>query len=383
MEFKEYVIRQNKKLRRGYTTGSCAAAAAKAAAGMLLSGSVVSQAELVTPGGVRLDLEIEDISRGPDYVSCAVRKDGGDDPDATNGILIYARVERSAGPEQVSIDGGRGVGRVTLPGLDQPVGAAAINRVPRQMIREAVLEAAGACGYEGALRVTVSVPEGEEIAEKTFNPRLGILGGISILGTTGIVEPMSEEALVKSIEVEMRVRLSGGNRRLVVIPGNYGAVFSKNELGIRPEEAMKCSNYVGETIDMAVAMGAESLLFIGHIGKFIKLSGGIMNTHSRNSDSRMELLSAAALRGGAPLPVLREVLEAATTDEGLRILKEAGFLEAAMDQVMEKIGFYLAHRSGGAIPVEAMVFSNLYGLLGKTKGAEALLEECRRRWRTE
>ena len=376
MELQSYVIKQNKRLRRGYTTGSCAAAAAGAAARTLLTGADVPAIELLTPAGIRLTLEVEDMRRGEGFASCAVRKDGGDDPDATNGLLVYARVEKAEGTARVLIDGGEGVGRVTLPGLDQPVGAAAINRVPRQMIREAVLAECEAAGFSGALRVLISVPGGQQTAEKTFNPRLGIKGGISILGTTGIVEPMSEDALIKSIEVEMKVRLSGKNKNLVVIPGNYGAVFSENELGLSPETCMKCSNYVGETVDMAVALGAESLLFIAHIGKFIKVSGGIMNTHSRNSDSRMELLAAAALRAGAPLGVLEEILKAPTTDEGLRLLKEAGFLKAAMETVMEKISFYLAHRSGGAIPTEAMVFSNVYGLLGKTKGADALLKKA-------
>ncbi len=376
----QYVVKQNKRLRCGYTTGSCAAAAAKAAAELLLGGGPVSCVELMTPKGILLNLEVKEASRGEGWAVCAVEKDGGDDPDVTNGILVFARVERipgETGTSGIVIDGGEGVGRVTLPGLEQPVGAAAINRVPRQMIREAVLEICEAYDYRGSLKAVISVPAGKETAKKTFNPRLGIEGGISILGTSGIVEPMSEDALIKSIEVEMKVRLSGGNPYLVVIPGNYGTVFSQNEFGLSPDRTMKCSNYVGETVDFAVANGAKGILFIGHIGKFIKLSGGIMNTHSRNADSRMELLTAAALRAGAPLPVLKEILSAATTDEGIRILKEAGFLEASMKEVMEKLGFYLRHRCRSAIETEAFVFSNEYGLLGQTPGAAALLEKCR------
>lgn len=398
--FEEYVVKRNKRLRCGYTTGSSAAAAAKAAAEMLFGGRRVSQVELMTPKGIRLELDVEEVVRGEGFVSCGVRKDGGDDPDVTDGLLICTRVEyggreRGSGREkegeseevpeaadgrrvpEIIIDGGEGVGRVTLPGLEQPVGAAAINCVPKQMIREAVLEVCLVYGFEGSLKVTVSVPKGEEIGQKTFNPRIGILGGISILGTTGIVEPMSESALINSIKVEMKVQLKRGNGYLVVIPGNYGTVFSRNELGVDTERTMKCSNFIGETVDFAAELGAKGLLFIGHIGKFIKLSGGIMNTHSRNADSRMELLAAAAIRAGTPLSVLSEVLKAVTTDEGLRILKDAGFLEAAMRHVTERAGFYLQARAGGAFQTEVMIFSNVHGLLGETEGAAELLERSR------
>lgn len=400
----EYVVKQNKRLRCGYTTGSSAAAAAGAATDMLLGGGEISRMELMTPKGILLSLDVEETVRGEGFVSCGVRKDGGDDPDVTDGLLICARVEYAGGagapgdtrterPEdflenvrtegpQVVIEGGHGVGRVTLPGLEQPVGEAAINRVPRRMIREAVLRQCLAHGFRGCLRVTVFVPEGEEVGKRTFNPRIGITGGISILGTTGIVEPMSESALIHSIKVEMKVQLERGNGYLVVIPGNYGAVFSKNELGIDTERTMKCSNFIGETVDFAAELGARGLLFVGHVGKFVKLSGGIMNTHSRNADSRMELLAAAALRAGAPYPVLPEILKAATTDEGLRLLREVGFLERTMEQVTERAGFYLQARAksnfrseaDGNLQVEVMIFSNVYGLLGQTEGAPGLLE---------
>ncbi len=375
----KYVIKQNKKLRCGYTTGSCAAAAAKAAAFMLLGGSEVTKVDLMTPKGILLQLDIQDISRGEGWVSCAVEKDGGDDPDATNGLLIYARVEyrEKDERERLLVDGGEGVGRVTLKGLEQPVGAAAINQVPRQMIKEAVLEACEAYEYRGNLNITVSVPDGRRIGEKTFNPRLGIQGGISILGTTGIVEPMSEAALIKSIEVEMKVLISSGLEYLVVIPGNYGTVFSRDEFQIDPSRSMKCSNYVGDTIDIAMGLGVKGILFIGHIGKFIKLSGGIMNTHSRNADCRMELLTSAALKAGAPVEKLRELLEAPTTDDGVRILKECGYLKGTMEIVMDQISFYLDHRCLGGMETEAVTFSNVYGILGQTSGAAAMLERIR------
>ena len=228
-----YVIRNQKKLRFGYTTGSCAAAAAKGAAEILLGEKKISEVELMTPKGICLNLELLDIRQEENSVSCAVRKDGGDDPDTTDGILVYALVEKipaSSDPdkmkretetqgtrERILIDGGEGVGRVTKPGLKQPIGEAAINPVPRAMILKSVEEAADRFHYEGRLKITISVPEGKEIAKKTFNPRLGIVGGISILGTSGIVEPMSEKALVDSIRVEMSQRRAMGEEYLLAV----------------------------------------------------------------------------------------------------------------------------------------------------------------------
>ena len=170
-----YIIKNNKKLHYGYTTGSCAAAAAKAAVYMLLGGRKIERVDLRTPKGILLHLSIQDIHMEPSRVSCAVQKDGGDDPDATHGLLIYAEVTLTETPG-VHVDGGKGVGRVTKKGLEQPVGAAAINKVPRAMIEGAVREAAEEFEYQGGFSVVISVPKGEETARKTFNPRLGIQG---------------------------------------------------------------------------------------------------------------------------------------------------------------------------------------------------------------
>ena len=204
-----YVIRGNKKMRFGYTTGSCAAAACKGAVRMLLGREQLASVPLMTPKGILLDLELLDIHREEDTVSCAVKKDAGDDPDTTNGILVYATVSKREEPG-ILVDGGIGVGRVTKPGLSQKVGEAAINPVPKAMILREAEEACAEFDYEGGLKVIISVPEGAEIGKKTFNPRLGITGGISILGTSGIVEPMSEKALVESIHVEMKQHFAQG-----------------------------------------------------------------------------------------------------------------------------------------------------------------------------
>lgn len=372
-----YVIKNNKKLRYGYTTGSCAAAAAKAAARMLLTGETVENIDLMTPKGILLHLEILDIHKGEEEVSCAVRKDGGDDPDATHGLLVYAAVRKKK-ESGVTIDGGRGVGRVTKRGLEQPVGAAAINRTPRAMITEAVEDIADAFGYTEGFTVVISIPGGEEVAKKTFNPRLGILGGISVLGTSGIVVPMSEDALIASIHAEMRLRKENGGDYLLITPGNYGAAFVSSYPDVDVENSVKCSNYVGETLDYAVNLGIRGILFVADIGKFIKVSGGIMNTHSRCADSRAELMTAAAIRAGADLETAKQLLETITTVEAIGILKEKGLLEKTMAEILPKIHYYLQHRIGEAFPTEAILFSNEYGFLGETAGAQEMLKHFRK-----
>ncbi len=367
---------EQKKMRTGYTTGSCAAAAAKAAVCMLLSGEVIQQVRLMTPKGVELDLEVEQIERRQHGVRCAVRKDSGDDPDVTNGIYVYAEVRKEPEPG-IYLDGGEGIGRITKKGLEQPVGAAAINRVPRQMILEAVKEQSIRYGYQGGLSVIISAPEGKKLAAKTFNPRLGIENGISILGTSGIVEPMSEKALTDTIFLEMKMLKENGIDRCCVVPGNYGRDFLAEQLGVDTDQAVKCSNYIGETIDAAVNLEMRSLLLIGHIGKLIKVAAGVMNTHSRQADCRMEVLAAYAAAEGASAECVQAILSCITTTEALELLKEKGILSGVMERVMERIDFHLRHRAGGSLQVEAIVFSTEDGILGKTKRAEALLKKIR------
>lgn len=373
-----YIIKNNRKMRFGYTTGSCAAAAAKGAAEILLGKQKIKEVPLMTPKGILLYLELLDIREEEGAVSCAVRKDAGDDPDTTDGILVFARVEKlkdsgeSAQPS-ILLDGGEGVGRVTRPGLSQKVGEAAINPVPRTMILSAVRETAEKYQYKGKLKVIISVPGGEETARRTFNPRLGILGGISILGTSGIVEPMSEAALIESIRVEMAQKAAEGMEYLLVTPGNYGADYLKGHMDLPFEKNIKCSNYVGETIDMAVNMGIKGILFVSHIGKFVKVASGIMNTHSHNADARMETLCACAIRAGAGLDCAKEILDCGTTDEALAVLKRYGVLKESMEQMMLKIQFYLDHRSYEQILLGAVIFSNEYGYLGQTENAGRLI----------
>ena len=376
-----YVYKNQKKMRCGYTTGTCACAAAKAAAYMLLSGREVKEIKVITPMGVSLTLPVIDIDIKEDKVICAIKKDSGDDPDVTNGIKIYAQVSyvkedimRTINTDGVIVDGGIGVGRVTKKGLKCAVGEAAINPVPLKMIKEAVAEAAESYSYEGSLKVIISAPKGVDIAKKTFNPNLGITGGISILGTTGIVEPMSEQALIDTIKTEINMHIAQGEKVLLVAPGNYGQDFLLNTLNIELKRSIKCSNYIGDTIDMVCDAGAKSMLLVVHIGKHVKLGAGIMNTHSKVADGRMEVLSACAIRAGADNDTALKILDCITTEAALEILKKSDILEKTMYQLTLRIEDVLQRRSSGKIVIGAIVFSNEYGILGKTPAADKLLE---------
>ena len=369
----EYQFSQGKNLRCGYTTGSCATAAAKAAATMLLTGERVATVRIDTPKGVVLELEPLEVELAEQYVSCAIRKDSGDDPDDTNGVLVFAKVEKVPEPG-VHIEGGVGVGRVTKPGLACAVGGPAINPTPRRMITAEVGSVMEQAGYSEGLLVTISIPEGVEIAKKTFNPRLGIIGGLSVLGTSGIVEPMSEKALIETMYVEMRAQKARGNKHLLVFFGNYGEDFTRDVMQLDLEGAVTCSNFVGELLDYAVFLGFETLLLIGHSGKLVKLAQGVMNTHSKYADCRTELFALEAMFHGASIEVGQEIYHCLTTDEVTKILKREQIFEPVMDKVTERIDFYMQHRVHGKIKTAAFMFSNVYGILGKTKAADELIQ---------
>lgn len=372
----EFIVKGGKKLRLGCTTGSCAAAAAKAAACLLLTGRPMEQATLVTPKGVRIALPVQTLRTAAGSVTCAVEKDQSDDPDVTRGALITATVSRTGG-SGVTIDGGEGVGRVTKPGLDQPVGAAAINSVPRQMILEGVEEIRALADSRCGLRVEISVPGGEALAKKTFNPRLGILGGISILGTTGIVEPMSQRALIETIRVELRQRREGGAEYVLLTPGNYGSDFIRDGLGLDPALAVQTSNFIGDALDLCGELGFRGALLVGHVGKLVKLAGGMLNTHSQYGDCRMELLAAHAAAAGLPPGRVAELLDCAACDDALRILKEEGVCEETLARVTGRAAFHLGQRAGEGLEVGAVLFSKAYGLLSQTSQAGELLKHFR------
>ena len=351
-------IQGGQALRRGWTTGSCAAAAAQAAAVLLLTGAAPSEIALHTPAGLTFHLLVEQPRWEDGAAACTVRKDAGDDPDVTNGARISAAVRRAE--SGVSITGGAGVGRVTKPGLSVAVGEAALERAARLT------------GYTGGFSVVVSAENGAEIAKQTYNEHLGVMGGISILGTSGVVEPMSEKALVDTIRLELDSLYAAGQRIAFLCPGNYGADFARDTLGLDLERAVKCSNYIGEALDHAAFCGFADILLIGHAGKLVKLAAGVMNTHSSVADGRQEIFTAHAALAGASHATLEGLMDAVSVDACIELLDREGLRDAVMARIGKAVEQRLALRLHGKARVEFMMFTGKYGILAQSPGARAL-----------
>lgn len=376
-----YVSKNGKLLRKGITTGTCAAAAAYGAVKLLLMGEELKSVAVTTPSGETVEVDIKsydgtETDKGEE-AGFYVVKDSGDDPDVTNGAKICVtviKVDITYEPDNIFSDetypgiflaGGAGVGVVTKEGLEQPVGYPAINKVPRRMIFEAADSVRNEAGYEGGLLLTVLVEGGEELADKTFNPELGIEGGISILGTSGILEPMSDKAIVDTIEVQIRQQAAMGSRSLLVTPGLYGQNYVKNELGLSLDGAVKCSNFIGETIDIAASYDFEEMLLVGNLGKLVKLAAGIMNTHSRVADGRMEVMCTHLALCGGTADMVKELYDCINTDSALDKLKEWGFFDQVTVSLLHAIRGRIARRTPPSLKVKVKVFSEKYGYLGE------------------
>jgi len=322
----------------------------------------VDRVEVKTAGGATIALDVTGFAQDDGLASCAVTKDAGDDPDVTNGARIFATVCKTDSGE-IEIDGGEGVGRVTKPGLKVPVGKAAINPAPMEMIRSAVAGVCATYAYTGGVKVVISIPGGADMAKKTMNGRLGIVGGLSILGTTGVVEPMSNRAIVETIKTEIDVQVASGNKNLLITPGNYGRDFAGSVLGLDIEEAVKCSNFIGETLDYACMKGVDSIMLIGHAGKLVKLAGGVMNTHSSVADCRMEIIAAHSALAGVGAEDIKRIMECATTEAAIVILISLGVSGQVWESIGRKIGFHLRERAGGRLKAGFIVFTQEHGVL--------------------
>ena len=380
-QFEHYVRSGQKLLRCGYTTGTCAALGAAGAARLLLTGCEPETVALRTPKGIVVEVAPLWCRRTDTGAACAIRKDGGDDVDVTTGLPVVASVVLEPDAPGVRIFGGEGVGRVTKPGLDQPVGEAAINHVPRRMIAEALEREAENAAYTGGFAVTISIEGGAETAKRTFNPHIGVEGGLSVLGTSGIVEPMSQQAILDTIQLEMnqaalRAKAAAGPRRLVLAPGNYGLDYLASALPqFERFPVVKTSNFIGDTLDMAATAGFEQVLLVGHVGKLVKLAAGVMNTHSHTADGRAEVFCAHAALCGASREVCAALMDAATTDACLDILDGAGLRGLVLESILAAIQMHLDRRAGGAFRVGAVLFSNQHGPLGETHTAKELMKE--------
>ena len=366
-----------KLLRCGYTTGTCAAAASKAAVAMLFKQESMDSVAITTPNQTDLIIDVLSPQFNDNVASCSIEKDSGDDPDITNGILVSSKVTLLPDSSEIIIEGGKGVGKVTKGGLDQPVGMSAINSVPRKMIKDSLNELAMQYNYKGGFHVLISVPKGEEIAKKTFNPELGIVGGISILGTTGIVEPMSAKALADSIKVEISVIAAESNESILIFLGNFGKKFTEEELNLSTKPGIMCSNFIDVALDSSVEFGFKNILIVGHIGKLVKLGIGMFNTHSHNGDGRIETLLSCALEAGADIEILNEIQKCVTTNAVLDILYENDLLTKTMDVLNGRIGHNIDRRIPEDINVGFICFANTgeySGVLFESENADDLKE---------
>lgn len=398
---------EEKRLRSGFTTGACATAAARAAAVFLLRGTLPERVEVILPEGQSAVWKPEYESEQPCQGYLRVQKDAGDDPDVTHGSWVYARVtilteaeletKRHTGSgywleeyPEVYLDGGIGIGIATKPGLSCPVGHYAINPVPRKMILSAVDAERDRLGFRGYLGIQIAIPSGVELAKKTFNPKLGIQGGISVLGTTGIVKPMSEEALLATIRLDIHMKTVANENVLLMAPGNYGETFLREAMGIPVGEAVLCSNFVADSMQMLREENVRELLFVSHIGKLIKVSAGIPNTHSKYGDRRMEEMARlTALRLGEQekqeeqenQDLLDRILGANTTDEALEHMNQArvGLAEQILTDSAESAKIHLERWAGGTLHVEVVTFSSALGITGKSSGADAMF----RKWKIQ
>lgn len=370
----DYAYVNGKKLRKGFTTGTCATAATAAAISMILNQDIEEKVTVSTANGVEVTMDIKDPSFGELTASAAVEKDGGDDADATHGLLIYSTVTLLQDSNDIEIDGGEGVGRVTQKGLKCDVGMAAINPTPRAMIEKTARQLLGPnCGA----KIIISVPGGEETAKLTYNSRLGIVGGISILGTTGIVNPMSEESWKASITIELTMLYNQGYRSVVLAPGNYGEDFATNVLGIPPHRIVNMSNFVGHVLKEVQRIGFTRVLMVGHMGKFVKVAGGIFSTHSKDSDARMEIIMANLALLGAPVELLEKVDQCITTDAAGTFIEEYHY-EEVYQVLVDKMKFRserLLRNRKPEVSIDVVTFGTEAGYLASTQTLEEIAEE--------
>ncbi|MGX4590314.1 cobalt-precorrin-5B (C(1))-methyltransferase CbiD [Clostridioides difficile] len=403
----EYVYIDGKKYRRGYTTGSCATGASKAAVYMLITKNRINTINIDTPKGIPLLLKVDNINISDTFVECSIKKDGGDDIDATHTMDIYARAEivskndknkgyltlkdidslstnsecKSELYKFIRVSGGIGIGVVTKKGLSVDVGKPAINPTPLKMINHEIRKLIGdnfesILGNDKVLKITIFAPQGETVAKKTFNPRLGIVGGISIIGTTGIVEPMSYEGWKKSLSIELQMKKEQGLDKIILVPGNHGEQFIREKLNLDIKYVVRVSNFIGYMIKEAQRIGYKKILMAGHIGKFIKVSAGIFNTHSKVADARSEILVANLALMGARYEFLNKINQCVTTEEAVELINNSEYREVyniLSNKCRERVKQYLNEDSDD-IDVEVIIFSMDKSLLGKSDNTDDLME---------
>ncbi len=387
-----YIEKGGRKLRCGYTTGSCAAAAAKAALIMLLEGNEIENVTIQTPNGHLFVAEITDIQRNIEEhsLTCAVTKDAGDEPDVTDGIKIFATVslidtsDKANSGECVTIEGGKGIGTVTRPGLTVPVGCASINPIPKEMIRKSLCEILKSHNLTGRrVKVVISAPDAASVVEKTYNPKMGIIGGITILGNTGIIEPLSNEMVLYSLKSEISIRKAEGETVLLLSPGGCGIQYLADRYGVNPDLAVLCYNFVRDAVLAAREEGFDKILMVGRMGKLVKVSEGAQNTHPGiGADRRMEIIAELTrlfVKQKTPADLVDNISRSRDFDNVVRMITEAGLRDEVFAELAIRIKRHMDSWTDGKVAVEVVLFNNDETELKATRGAEAMVRELAKR----
>lgn len=360
-----------KELRSGYTTGACAAAGVKACF-LFQAGEDWNEAAIMALDGTPLTIPVKNVEKTDAGIRAEVVKFSGDDPDITNGVSVFTTVEICDDLNTIEFHAGEGVGTVTKRGMSLPVGEPSINNGPRTLIRNVVAEMTGREDF-GA-RITISIPAGVELAKKTLNPVLGIEGGISVIGTTGVLRPMSEEAFKDSLVPQIDVALAEGQDVLVFVPGKIGERIAL-ALGIPQSAVIETSNFIGFMLDSAAEREAKGVLILGHTGKLVKIAAGVFHTHNRVADARLETLAAYAAAEGLPQDGVRAVLAANTTEDAMEIIAGAGLMKRVCAVIAERVHVRAERYLFGKVRVGALMVNFAGDILGADDQARAFAQE--------
>lgn len=349
-----------KFLRSGYTTGACAAAGVKAALILLTTDKAVEAVEIIALDGTPLNIPIKDVKKTPEGIRAEVIKFSGDDPDITNGVSVFVTVRRIAGNE-IIFRAGLGVGRITKAGMQLPIGEPAINPKPRKLIQNVAAEF-----NVSGLEVEISIPAGVELAKKTLNPVLGVEGGLSIIGTTGVLRPMSEEAFKNSLIPQIDVAKAAGFDELIFVPGKIGETIAK-KLGFTDGAIIQTSNFIGFMLEAAAERGVKRVILCGHLGKLAKVAAGVFHTHNRIADGRLETLTAYAAAEGLPACEVQKILDANTTEDAAQIIS-ANHLERVYKRIAARASLRAERYVFGKLTVNTILVDFAGNILGSDVG---------------
>ncbi len=345
-----------KNLRSSYTTGACAAAGVKAALILLTTGTVVETVDITALDGTPLTIPVARVEKLDGGARAEVIKFSGDDPDITNGASVFTTVRKIFGND-IIFRAGIGVGHVTKPGLQLPVGEPAINPAPRKMIQSVAAE----FNVDG-LEVEISIPAGVELAKRTLNPVLGVEGGLSIIGTTGVLRPMSEDAFKNSLVPQIDVAKAAGFSELIFVPGKIGETIARR-IGFPEGAIIQTSNFIGFMLEAASERDVAKVILCGHIGKLAKVAAGVFHTHNRVADCRLETLAAYAAAEGLPAREVQKILDANTAEDAAQIIA-ANHLERVYKKIAARASLRAERYVYGKLKVNTILVDYAGKILG-------------------